>query len=857
MKQIRSSNLYKGLCILLTCLFFGAAVTVCTAGIIELLELPVSTGRYFTGLYGDDYLASSYLSHEYLYTVSQQYSLALKEAMGEKLNSAQKKQRDKANETLRPENTNFRYRILDLEGKTLYSSLSGAEDLSQSASKRYYSALSGDSADSLYYSQGYLSAYSLDNGDLNDYLNNWFVYDAEKDVYYSRDESEDYAYQMEVYQSHLEDVAQAADTPSSSSPGSTTLKRMELDGYFDDDGNFWHYSHTRDTFLKLEHRWEGEEESIIVYRDDETGDWMQAMSYMDEQGTVFYFVNDSYSESMEHFYVNGEDAVDDPEPEPAPEVMPPPEDNRRPLTAIVEWGIADAVREGKGVQDEFQSLYWQNLSFESHLPWYIGLTAAFAVLCLVTLVMLLCAVGHTKESDKPVLSVVHKAPADVLLFVLGGIVSMGVWLGAEAADYFYENMMSHDLADGFLTLSQRFTGQAVPLYEIIFFTAAAAMLLTVPFLTTVTAQLKTGCLVRRTLTAWCVLLAARICRWCWNGFWNLTKTVCRMLVSVAWFIPVGYLVFHLVLGLLTMQGRYDGMCLVLAMLLVGGGFVALCLWLVGWKRAQEAAKRLAEGDLLHRTDTDHLYFDMKAHVENLNSISTGMQKAVDQQLKSDRFRTELITNVSHDLKTPLTSIISYVDLLKKRDIQDEEARSYIDVLDQKSQRLKTLTEDLVEASKAATGVLTVNTERLDAGQLLRQAVGEYQERLDRANLTVVMDVPEEPVYVNADGRHLWRILDNVLSNCAKYAMSGTRVYAALERRDGTAVLSVKNISAEPLNIPADELMERFVRGDTSRTNEGSGLGLSIAQSLAALQGAKFRVSTDGDLFKAEVEVPGV
>jgi signal transduction histidine kinase len=203
----------------------------------------------------------------------------------------------------------------------------------------------------------------------------------------------------------------------------------------------------------------------------------------------------------------------------------------------------------------------------------------------------------------------------------------------------------------------------------------------------------------------------------------------------------------------------------------------------------------------------------------------------------------------------LTSIINYVDLLKKLDIQDPVEREYIDVLDRKSQRLKTLTEDLVEASKAATGVLTVNLQKIEAGQLIQQALGEYQERLDGAELIIVSQIPKEPVYIQADGRHLWRILDNLLSNCAKYAMPRTRVYVTVEEKQDCVSISVKNISAEPLNVPPEELVERFVRGDSSRTNEGSGLGLSIAQSLAQIQGAELRISVDGDLFKAEIYFP--
>ena len=218
-------------------------------------------------------------------------------------------------------------------------------------------------------------------------------------------------------------------------------------------------------------------------------------------------------------------------------------------------------------------------------------------------------------------------------------------------------------------------------------------------------------------------------------------------------------------------------------------------------------------------------------------------------------KTELITNVSHDLKTPLTAIITYVDLLKKLNLEDPTAQQYIDVLDRKSQRLKTLTEDLVEASKASAGVLAVDRQRLETTQLVRQALGEYEDKLRDAQLRVVQRYPKEGAWILADGRHLWRILDNLLSNCAKYAMPGTRLYVDVIRRDGNVEISLKNISADPLNIPSEDLLRRFVRGDDSRSTPGSGLGLSIAQSLAHLQGAEFSIDIDGDLFKALVRFP--
>lgn len=230
-------------------------------------------------------------------------------------------------------------------------------------------------------------------------------------------------------------------------------------------------------------------------------------------------------------------------------------------------------------------------------------------------------------------------------------------------------------------------------------------------------------------------------------------------------------------------------------------------------------------------------------------------ETVEREIRAQRFQAELITNVSHDLRSPLTSLINYVDLLKKAGPNAPEAAEYLDVLDRKSQRLKKLTDDLIEASKASSGVLPVNLEVLGLKELAQQAAAEYDDRFQAAGLTLVMDAPEEDVMVVADGRHLWRVLDNLLSNCAKYSLPGSRVYLAISAGDGRGTITVKNVSAESLNIPADELMSRFVRGDHSRTDGGSGLGLSIADSLTKLQHGTFSLEIDGDLFKASVSLP--
>ena len=276
----------------------------------------------------------------------------------------------------------------------------------------------------------------------------------------------------------------------------------------------------------------------------------------------------------------------------------------------------------------------------------------------------------------------------------------------------------------------------------------------------------------------------------------------------------------------------------------------IILTAVQLQRIKKGGERIAEGDVEYKIDTAYMTPEFKSFCESLNNISVGMQSAVNEKMKSERMRTELITNVSHDIKTPLTSIINYVDLIKKEKPENEKIKEYIGVLDRQSVRLKKLIEDLVEASKASTGNLTVNLAECEAGVLLSQTVGEFDERLRDAGLTPVLNMPEEPIKIMADGRRLWRVFENLMSNICKYSLSGTRAYMELYQSDGKAFIVFKNISKCELNISSDELTERFVRGDTSRNTEGSGLGLSIAKSLTELQKGEMRIETDGDLFKA-------
>lgn len=370
---------------------------------------------------------------------------------------------------------------------------------------------------------------------------------------------------------------------------------------------------------------------------------------------------------------------------------------------------------------------------------------------------------------------------------------------------------------------------------------AGAMVVGAMVLRTLAVRLRTGVLGRTSL----------ICRVCGAIRRGAQEIVCEL--PLTWRAIVGFFLY-LLANVLAVAALGSGGG-VLVILVNGVALVLVCRWTACFALLRRGSQAIAAGDLNYQVDTARMPADLRAYAEDLNNISIGLSGAVDEKMKSERFKAELITNVSHDLKTPLTSIINYVNLLKTTRQTDPKAAEYIEVLDRKSQRLKKLTEDLVEASKASTGVLSVSREKIGMSQLLDQALGEWTEKLQERKLAVVTTVPDGETWVYADGRHLWRVIDNLLSNCAKYAMEGTRIYVELSRGKGQVTLSVKNISREALNIPAERLMERFVRGEESRSTEGSGLGLSIARSLTELQGGEFRLTVDGDLFKAEVTLP--
>ncbi|MBO5200785.1 MAG: HAMP domain-containing histidine kinase [Clostridia bacterium] len=355
---------------------------------------------------------------------------------------------------------------------------------------------------------------------------------------------------------------------------------------------------------------------------------------------------------------------------------------------------------------------------------------------------------------------------------------------------------------------------------------------------TLAVRIKTHTLIKNTLLYQCVRFIKSFC----GLLWRAVKKIPLIWKTVAVWLGLAFVELVLIIAsegeMLPVIWTLDKMLLTVALL-----WILLCML-----RLQRAAKEISEGNIEYKVSTKYMPYSFKEHGENLNGIADGLNKAVAQSIKSERMKAELITNVSHDIKTPLTSIVNYVDLLYKEGINGENAIEYLEVLKRQSARLKKLTEDLIEASKASTGNIKVEIKNVDIEVLLLQAIGEYNEKLDAKQLTVVTSFCNDKE-IFADGKLMWWILDNLFSNICKYSKSDTRVYISVRNTENIITLTLKNISADPLDISGDELTERFVRGDASRNTEGSGLGLSIARSLVEIQGGRLAIDIDGDLFK--------
>ena len=444
----------------------------------------------------------------------------------------------------------------------------------------------------------------------------------------------------------------------------------------------------------------------------------------------------------------------------------------------------------------------------------IFLTALCGLLTLFCFCFSMASAGHWQSHEGIHLTWLDKIPADVWMIALLSAFFIG-W------DTFY-------LEWG----------------RVIFCAALIPVMLL--FLCVFAAQCKAGTVIRGSLTA-------RVLRLLWRILRSVTRWLRRIVTGIplVWKTALVTAALAFLEFILYVSPSRDPLFLVVKVLEI----LAVLAIALNLRTLEKNGKQLSEGDLSTPVDTKRLFGAFRRYGQAMNRLQSGMESAVQEQMRAERMKTELITNVSHDIKTPLTSIVNYVDLLKKEDIPSPAAREYITVLDRQSKRLKKLTEDLVEASKASSGALPVDLQPTDVSVLFSQIAGEYQDRLADCHLTLVTQPPAGQPVVLADSKLLSRVMDNLVSNICKYAMPETRVYVSGVTADGQMTMSFKNVSRAELNISPDELMERFVRGDTSRHTEGSGLGLSIARSLVQLMGGTFRLSIDADLFRADVTLP--
>ena len=472
------------------------------------------------------------------------------------------------------------------------------------------------------------------------------------------------------------------------------------------------------------------------------------------------------------------------------------------------------------------SLYVQQTvynMFKGHenLPTYLIPLSAISIIIMI--VYLIWATGHEKGKEGIQLNSIDKISYEIISIVIMFVIGM---------------MMSFAIASVESQIPQRILMSVFLLCYLIGYACLAV------WVSTTIRRLKAKQFIRSFLTY-------KICRWIKITIEKIFRKVTdkenanRKITIMYW----GFVAISIILAC-TM---WSGIGLLVLIAFWVWTYYKLLQYNKKVQKINEALRNIYEGNPNVKLNEEELEGTLKIMAKYINDIAGGFTNAIEQSLKSERLKTELITNVSHDIKTPLTSIINYVDLLKKEDINNAQIEQYIAVLDKKSQRLKKLIEDLVEASKVSSGNVKLNMEVINLKELLNQTIGEFEDKLDKKNLKIEMDLPNENVLIKADNRYLYRVIENVFSNISKYALEGSRVYIKLEKQKEEVYLEFKNISKDKLNISAEELMQRFVRGDKSRYTEGSGLGLSIAESLTELQGGKFKIDIDGDLFKVEIK----
>ncbi|RHR21173.1 sensor histidine kinase [Clostridium sp. AF19-22AC] len=498
------------------------------------------------------------------------------------------------------------------------------------------------------------------------------------------------------------------------------------------------------------------------------------------------------------------------------------------------------------IQDAF---YTDAQDYNTYAP-YMKLASVGSILCsilfFVILIWMTLIAGRCGEDGEVRLNAFDKWPTEIgagAVIVLWIVPAMliGSSMGGFYASTVHETT-SDIYATGVITKSYQTYGDYLGASDLILAGILAAF-------TTFWFLFGFLSLVRRikAKTLWSNSLLRRVCRFL-KEMWRNRSVTFKAVLLLAVFILLHW--FAMAMN----DGGWFFM-MMLASEAVALYFVVKSA--IAKSQIKKGIKEIASGNVDYQIPLDRLRGENLDIAERVNDIGNGLQRAVEEGMKSERLKTDLITNVSHDIKTPLTSIINYVDLLKRENFNDPKIQGYLDILETKAQRLKTLTEDVVEASKVSSGNITLELMDVNLVEMINQTEGEFAEKFEAKNLQVVQNLPDGPAMIHVDGRRMWRVLENIYNNAAKYAMPGTRVYADLWVDEEHVRFSLKNISEQPLNISADELTERFIRGDISRSTEGSGLGLSIAKSLTQMQGGEFRLYLDGDLFKATIEFPRV
>ena len=479
-------------------------------------------------------------------------------------------------------------------------------------------------------------------------------------------------------------------------------------------------------------------------------------------------------------------------------------------TAVLDnLEYADEIAFNKILYDTFSSVSRQSLV----------LIPILIILIIILVPIIVVGVGKSAKSEEIKLNWYDKILVEIALFIAIFIAGIGVCFMATIS--------------GANTVATFVLGMSVMGVGILIIYLSCIL-----FFETIVKRLKTHTFLKTTFAYWVYVRLKK--------FLDDMKITKKLILYFILFIVANLICF----GIMWSDG-FPGIVLSIILYIVTYSYISKRV--KSFVKIKSAINDLYKGNTELNLKEEEFTTEMKETSKEINDIAGGLSNAIDERLKSERLKTELITNVSHDIKTPLTSIINYIDLLKKEGIDSIKAEEYLNILDSKSQRLKKLTEDLVEASKASSGAIKLNIDKLNVNELIKQVSGEFEDKFKAHKLEEIITLPEHDVYINADSRYMYRVLENMYSNISKYALEGTRVYTDIIENDSSIMIQLKNVSKQKLNISVDELMQRFVRGDASRNTEGSGLGLSIASSLTDLQQGKFNIYLDGDLFKVTIE----